>query len=100
MPTLVSHPDEAIVLKRRWGQGAANIDKYIELDGYKAVQNAIAQGLEAMPAWIIDTMKASRPARPRRRRLSHRHEVELRPQGLRQAQVRPGQRRRVRARHL
>ncbi|MDP9039945.1 MAG: NADH-quinone oxidoreductase subunit F, partial [Acidobacteriota bacterium] len=59
MPTLVSHPDEAIVLKRRWGQGAAAIDKYIELDGYKAVQNAIAQGLEAMPAWIIDTMKAS-----------------------------------------
>jgi NADH-quinone oxidoreductase subunit F len=58
MPRLVSHPDEVIVLKRRFGQGAANIDKYIELDGYKAVQNAIAQG-EAMPGWIIDTMKAS-----------------------------------------
>ncbi len=58
MPRLVSHPDEVIVLKRRFGQGAANIDKYVELDGYKAVQNAIAQG-EAMPGWIIDTMKAS-----------------------------------------
>jgi NADH-quinone oxidoreductase subunit F len=58
MPRLVSHPDEVIVLKRRFGQGAANIDKYIELDGYRAVQNAIAQG-EAMPGWIIDTMKAS-----------------------------------------
>lgn len=59
MPTNVSHPDEVIVLKRRFGQGAANIDKYLELDGYKAVQNAIAQGPEKMSAWIIDTMKAS-----------------------------------------
>jgi NADH-quinone oxidoreductase subunit F len=58
MPRLVSHPDEVIVLKRRFGQGAANIDKYIELDGYKAVQMAIAQG-EEMSAWIINTMKAS-----------------------------------------
>jgi len=58
MPKLVSHPDEVRVLSRRFGQGATNIDKYIELDGYKAVQNAIAQG-EAMPGWIIDTMKAS-----------------------------------------
>jgi len=59
MPRLVSHPDEAIVLKRRFGQGAASIDKYVELDGYAAVQKAIAQGPEAMPGWIIDTMKAS-----------------------------------------
>jgi NADH-quinone oxidoreductase subunit F len=55
MPRYVSHPDEVIVLKRRHGQGAANIEKYIELDGYKAVQNAIEQG----PDWIINTMKAS-----------------------------------------
>jgi len=54
----VSHPDEVKVLSRRFGQGAANIDKYVELDGYKAVQNAIAQGAE-MSAWIINTMKAS-----------------------------------------
>jgi len=59
MPRLVSHPDEAIVLKRRFGQGAASIDKYVELEGYAAVQKAIAQGPEAMPGWIIDTMKAS-----------------------------------------
>ena len=59
MPRLVSHPDEVIVLKRRFGQGAANIDKYVELDGYAAVQKAIAQGAEAMPGWIIGTMKAS-----------------------------------------
>ena len=55
MPSLVSHPDEVKVISRRFGQGATDIEKYIELDGYKAVQNAIAQG----PAWIIDVMKAS-----------------------------------------
>ena len=59
MPMLVSSPEETIVLKRRFGQGAADIDKYVELEGYAAVRKAIAQGLEAMPAWIIDTMKAS-----------------------------------------
>jgi NADH-quinone oxidoreductase subunit F len=58
MPRLVSHPDEVIVLKRRFGQGAANIDRYVELDGYKAVQKAIAQGPE-MSNFIINTMKAS-----------------------------------------
>ena len=55
MPTLVSHPDEVKVLSRRFGQGATNIDKYIELDGYKATQLAIAKG----PEWIITEMKAS-----------------------------------------
>jgi NADH-quinone oxidoreductase subunit F len=58
MPTLVSHPDEVRVLSRRFGKGATNIDKYVELDGYKAVQQAIAQGPE-MANWIINTMKAS-----------------------------------------
>jgi NADH-quinone oxidoreductase subunit F len=58
MPRLVSHPDEVKVLSRRFGQGAANIDKYVELDGYAAVQKAIAQG-EEMPTWIINTMKSS-----------------------------------------
>ncbi|MDP9051461.1 MAG: NADH-quinone oxidoreductase subunit NuoF [Acidobacteriota bacterium] len=58
MPRLVSHPDEVIVLKRRFGQGATDIDKYVELDGYKAVQSAIAQGAE-MSNFIINTMKAS-----------------------------------------
>jgi NADH-quinone oxidoreductase subunit F len=55
MPTLVSHPDEVKVLSRRFGLGATNIDRYIELDGYKATQMAIAEG----PEWIINTMKAS-----------------------------------------
>ena len=55
MPEFVSHPDEVIVLKRRFGQGAADIDKYLELDGYKAAQLAIEKG----PEWIINEMKAS-----------------------------------------
>jgi NADH-quinone oxidoreductase subunit F len=55
MPTLVSHPDEVKVISRRFGTGAADIEKYIEQDGYKATQLAIENG----PAWIIDTMKAS-----------------------------------------
>ena len=55
MPTLVSHPDEVKVLSKRFGMGAANIDRYLELDGYKATQKAIAEG----PDWIINTMKAS-----------------------------------------
>ena len=55
MPTLVSHPEEVKVLSRRFGQGAAEIDKYVELDGYKAVQKAIESG----PEWVITEMKAS-----------------------------------------
>ena len=55
MPRLVSHPDEVRILSRRFGQGAADIDKYLELDGYKAVQMAIEKG----PDWIITEMKAS-----------------------------------------
>src|ERR1700743_2180478 len=55
MPRLVSHSDEVKVLSRRFGQGAAEIEKYIELDGYKAVQKAIESG----PEWVINEMKAS-----------------------------------------
>ncbi len=55
MPRLVSHPDEVRIISRRFGQGAADIDKYIALDGYKAVQTAIAKGTD----WIITEMKAS-----------------------------------------
>ena len=45
MASLVSHPDEVKVVSRRFGQGATNIDRYLELDGYKAVQKAL--GMEA-----------------------------------------------------
>ena len=55
MPRLVSHPDEVKIVSRRFGQGAADIDKYIELGGYEAAKKCLAQG----PDWIIDEMKAS-----------------------------------------
>jgi NADH-quinone oxidoreductase subunit F len=55
MAYLVSHPDEVKVVSRRFGQGATNIDRYLELDGYKAVQKALAME----PAAIIGEMKTS-----------------------------------------
>jgi NADH-quinone oxidoreductase subunit F len=55
MADLVSHPDEVKVVSRRFGQGAASIDRYLELDGYKAAQKALEKGSE----WIIEEVKAS-----------------------------------------
>ncbi len=55
MADLVSHPDEIRVISSRFGQGATNIDRYLELDGYKAVQKALAMTPDA----IINEMKAS-----------------------------------------
>jgi NADH-quinone oxidoreductase subunit F len=55
MADLVSHPDEVKVVSRRFGQGAASLDRYLELDGYKAVQKALSMGAEA----IINEVKAS-----------------------------------------
>jgi NADH-quinone oxidoreductase subunit F len=55
MPELVSHPEEVKVISRRWGQGAADIDKYIELGGYAALRKCIEQG----PEWLINEMKGS-----------------------------------------
>jgi len=55
MADLVSHPDEVKVVSRRFGQGAANLERYLELDGYKAVQKALSMGAEA----IINEVKAS-----------------------------------------
>jgi NADH-quinone oxidoreductase subunit F len=55
MANLVSHPDEVKVVSRRFGMGAANIERYLELDGYKALQKALSMGADA----IINEMKAS-----------------------------------------
>ena len=44
MADLVSHPDEVKVVSRRFGLGATNLDRYLELDGYKAVQKALGMG--------------------------------------------------------
>ena len=55
MAYLVSHPDEVKVVSKRFGMGATNLDRYLELDGYKALQKAI--GME--PDAIINEMKVS-----------------------------------------
>src|SRR5271168_4147374 len=55
MPKLVSHPDEVKIISKRFGMGAAAIDRYIELGGYEATRKALAEG----PDWIISEMKAS-----------------------------------------
>ena len=55
MADLVSHPDEVKVVSQRFGQGATNLDRYLELDGYKAVQKALAMEPDA----IINEVKNS-----------------------------------------
>jgi len=55
MADLVSHPDEVRIISARFGKGAAAIDKYLELDGYKAVQKA----LKMQPDEIINEVKIS-----------------------------------------
>src|SRR5271169_6560453 len=55
MAYLVSHPDEVKVVSKRFGLGATNLDRYLELDGYKALQKAISMGPDA----IINEVKAS-----------------------------------------
>jgi len=55
MADLVTHPDEIRVVSSRFGKGATNIDKYIELDGYKAVRKALSMTPDA----IINEVKTS-----------------------------------------
>src|ERR1700758_1616284 len=55
MAYLTTHPDVVPVISYRFGRGATNIDKYIELDGYKAARKAIEMGPDA----IITEMKTS-----------------------------------------
>src|ERR1700751_625581 len=55
MALLVSHPDEVRVVSRRFGQGATNIARYLELDGYKALQKALTMEPDA----IINEVKNS-----------------------------------------
>lgn len=55
MADLVQHPDEVRIISARFGKGAAAIDKYLELDGYKAVQKA----LKMQPDEIINEVKIS-----------------------------------------
>src|SRR5258706_6646184 len=41
MADLVSHPDEVRIVSSRFGKGATDLDRYLELDGYKAVKKAL-----------------------------------------------------------
>src|SRR5450759_5199697 len=52
MASLVSHPDEVRVISKRFGQGAANIDRYLELGGYQAVQKALPMQPDAIIAEV------------------------------------------------
>src|SRR5256886_10094296 len=55
MADLASHPDEVKVVSRRFGQGATDIVRYLELDGYKAVEKALAMEPDA----IVNEVKNS-----------------------------------------
>src|SRR5205809_5610163 len=55
MASLVSHPDEIRVVAKRFGQGATNIDRYIELDVNTAARNALAM----QPEVIVNEVKNS-----------------------------------------
>ena len=52
---LASHPDEVRLISWRWDKDARPIDRYLELDGYKAVQKALAM----TPDDIINEVKVS-----------------------------------------
>ncbi len=55
MATLTTHPDCVPLVSYRFGKGATNIDKYLELDGYKSARKALELGPDA----IIAEMKTS-----------------------------------------
>ena len=55
MASLVSHPDEVKVVSKRFGKGATDIDRYLELDGYKAVQKALAMQPDAIVNLVKDS---------------------------------------------
>ncbi len=93
MPRLVSHPDEVKIVTRRFGMGAANIDKYVELGGYEAAKKCLAQG----PDWIINEMKASNLRGRGGAGFPTGLKWSFVPKQSRKAEVRPGERRRERA---
>jgi len=55
MASLVSHPDEVKVVSKRFGLGATEIDRYLQLDGYKAVQKALAMEPDAIVNLVKDS---------------------------------------------
>ncbi|MCU1256223.1 MAG: dehydrogenase subunit, partial [Candidatus Angelobacter sp.] len=55
MADLTSHPDEVKVVSSRFGKGAADLEQYLKLDGYKAVQKALTMSSDD----IINEVKTS-----------------------------------------
>jgi NADH-quinone oxidoreductase subunit F len=55
MADLVSHTDEVKVVSKRFGMGATNIDRYLELDGYKGLQKTLGM----QPDAVINEVKNS-----------------------------------------
>ena len=55
MADLVSHPDEVKVVSKRFGKGATDIDRYLQLDGYKAVQKALGMQPDAIVNLVKDS---------------------------------------------
>ena len=55
MADLVSHPDEVKLVSKRFGKGATDIDRYLELDGYKAVQKALGMQPDAIVNLVKDS---------------------------------------------
>ncbi|HXE90930.1 MAG TPA: NADH-quinone oxidoreductase subunit NuoF [Terriglobales bacterium] len=55
MADLVGHADEVKVVSKRFGQGAAALDRYLELDGYKAVQKALSMTPDAIIGEVKDS---------------------------------------------
>ena len=87
MADLVSHPDEIKVVSSRFGKGAADIEQYLKLDGYKAVQKALTMSSDE----IINEVKTSNLRGRGGAGFPTGHEVELRPQRHYQSQIHPGQ---------
>jgi len=95
MADLVSHPDEVKVVSKRFGLGATDIDRYLELDGYKAVQKALGMTPDAIIA-----RSRHRVARTRWSGIPHGNEVVVRSERLAESEIHPVQWRRERAGHL
>ncbi|MGH9580205.1 MAG: NADH-quinone oxidoreductase subunit NuoF [Terriglobales bacterium] len=55
MAELTSHPGEVKVVSKRFGLGAASLDRYLELDGYQAVRKALQMTPEAIIAEVKDS---------------------------------------------
>ncbi len=87
---------ETRILTARWGKpDSATLASYRADGGYRALDKALAME----PAKVVERGEALQPARPRRRRLRHRPQVVLPPQG-RPPPLPHGERRRVGAGHL